>query len=59
MTIINFSKASPVGWEALSYIWGSSELAGIILINERKMKIAASLETALRHLRDEGKLKVL
>jgi hypothetical protein len=60
MIVCNFPKLSLDGWEALSYTWGDcAELAGMIVINNRKRKITANLETALRYLRDETDVKLL
>jgi hypothetical protein len=60
MIVCNFPDVTLNGWDALSYTWGdSSELAGIITIDDRKMKITANLEIALRGLRHETELGFL
>jgi hypothetical protein len=52
--ISNFPNTTLRGWHALSYPWGKAdELPGIIVIDGRKMRITANLETALRDVRNE------
>jgi hypothetical protein len=47
------------GWEALPYIWeDSAEPAGIIVMEDRKIKITANLEIALRHLRHDTEIQL-
>ncbi|CAD6447540.1 a5565455-822b-4b0f-a687-8fc7c20c702a, partial [Sclerotinia trifoliorum] len=39
-------------YEALSYVWGSSDKPKFVFINEHSLPITANLHTALLHLRD-------
>lgn len=40
-------------YTALSYVWGNPNDTAVILANGRSLEITRSLESALRHLRDE------
>jgi hypothetical protein len=37
---------------ALSYVWGDAELSGTVSVDGKRLAVTASLDTALRHLRD-------
>lgn len=43
-------------YTALSYVWGDANDTTSILVNGLPLKVTKSLETALRHLRDETRL---
>ncbi|CAD6446898.1 9d3d13e4-6aac-4073-bae1-552b574167e2 [Sclerotinia trifoliorum] len=42
-------------YTALSYVWGDANNTRTILVDEKPLSITASLETALRHMRDTQK----
>lgn len=41
-------------YTALSYVWGDATLQRTILVNGKKLYVTASLEEALRHIRDHN-----
>ncbi|OAL54018.1 HET-domain-containing protein [Pyrenochaeta sp. DS3sAY3a] len=46
-------------YAALSYVWGDASQHGEIHLNGAAFRVTASVETALRHLRDETRDRVL
>jgi len=46
-------------YEALSYVWGSSERTHTMICKDTPMKITASLDTALRVLRNPSQSRIL
>jgi hypothetical protein len=52
----SFSNDTPPNYEALSYVWGSTEYQAEIIVGasrEDKLPVTQNIETALRHLRYE------
>jgi len=43
-------------YDALSYVWGGATLRRQISVDGAKLEITASLDCALRHLRDQSRL---
>jgi hypothetical protein len=64
---INLGDAQPVEYEALSYVWGNSEVNKVIYVcraadstqNFHPFKATWNLEAALRHLRCRDKERVI
>ncbi|KAL8724013.1 MAG: hypothetical protein Q9181_007026 [Wetmoreana brouardii] len=51
---INTEASNENAYEALSYVWGSTEGMQHIICDGRRLPITQDLETALRHFRDES-----
>ncbi|KAL8702186.1 MAG: hypothetical protein Q9201_004541 [Fulgogasparrea decipioides] len=51
---INTEASNENVYEALSYVWGSTEGMQHIICDGRRLPITQDLETTLRHLRDES-----
>ena len=64
---INLDDARSVGYEALSYVWGDSEVTKVIYVchaadsthNFRPFRSTWNLEAALRHLRYKDRERVI
>ncbi|KAF4990336.1 hypothetical protein FDECE_14412 [Fusarium decemcellulare] len=51
--------ATIVPYDALSYVWGSTDVMDIVIMNGRVMPVTASLHDALHHLRHEDQDRIL
>jgi hypothetical protein len=57
-TLEHVTLGNPPPYVALSYCWGSTANTAEIIVSGRKVNVTASLETALRRLRNNGDLVV-
>ena len=57
--LYNASLDTPPPYEALSYVWGSTEDLRQIRLNDHPHYVTSNLEIALRHLRLESQAKTL
>ena len=53
------TQSTEIEYEALSYVWGDTDDKRVIEVQGHRMEITRNLESALRHIRDEGKTRRL